>query len=278
LSSKLILLLGGLISSIVVFSCLSQEKDSTLVKTPVIKAKKLKKPEFEYHYGKENSAKLNFIDKPLENLGGEIVYANDYKPARWSKLITEVIDFFNKYRIKDSSIKAIGDEVTINANLKKQKQVDKLNSILSKYQDSKLIIKKNIVFDSNKKFIDVKKIQNEIDKTLKEYPIYFKSASDSPTKQGLDNLNKIVQKFKDYKNIKFDLEIQGHTDSKGKSDYNKNLSQKRADEVKLYLKSHLSNLNYITSKGFGDSKPKYQNSKDRRNRRVEIIIKRGFTW
>ena len=42
MSSKLILLLGGLISSIVVFSCLSQEKDSNLAKAPIIKAKKLK--------------------------------------------------------------------------------------------------------------------------------------------------------------------------------------------------------------------------------------------
>ena len=278
MNSKIILLLGGLLSSIVVFSCLSHEKETTISKTPIIKAKKLKKPEFEYHYGKENSAKLNFVDKPLENLGGEIVYSNDYKPARWSKLVIEVVDFFNKNRIKDSSIKAVGDEVKISANLKKQKQVDKLDSILNKYQDAKLDIKKDITFTPNKDFVDVKKIQNEIDKTLKEHPIYFKSASDSPTSQGLKNLNKIVQKFRSHKNIKFDLEIQGHTDSNGNSDYNKILSQKRANKVKSYLESHLSNLNYITSKGFGDSKPKYQNSKDERNRRVEIIIKRGFTW
>jgi OOP family OmpA-OmpF porin len=57
-------------------------------------------------------------------------------------------------------------------------------------------------------------------------------------------------------------------------DYNLNLSQKRAEEVKNYLlKNGISNL--ITAKGLGESKAKYDNTNaivKTKNRRVEIYF------
>ena len=42
-----------------------------------------------------------------------------------------------------------------------------------------------------------------------------------------------VAVLKDYPEIR--IEISGHTDSRGKADYNRDLSQRRADSVKIVL-------------------------------------------
>ena len=59
-----------------------------------------------------------------------------------------------------------------------------------------------------------------------------------------------------------------------KDNYNLNLSEKRAEAIKDYfLENGVSNL--ITSKGFGESDPKYDNTDANiktKNRRVEIYF------
>jgi len=76
--------------------------------------------------------------------------------------------------------------------------------------------------------------------------------------------------------------IEGHTDSKGSEDYNRKLSQKRAEAVKRWFisKGVLKETEFET-KGFGESKPVAPNTKTdglddpegrAKNRRVEIRI------
>jgi outer membrane protein OmpA-like peptidoglycan-associated protein len=71
------------------------------------------------------------------------------------------------------------------------------------------------------------------------------------------------------------IEIFGHTDNIGKTDYNMQLSQKRADAVKEFLL--LNGLtNPIVSIGFGDQKPTLPNTSElnrQKNRRVEVFFK-----
>ena len=74
------------------------------------------------------------------------------------------------------------------------------------------------------------------------------------------------------------IEINGHTDNSGKVEYNQELSQKRADAIKLFLVSNGVN-NIIISKGFGGSKPAFPNTTDSnrsQNRRVEVYIKKDI--
>ena len=74
------------------------------------------------------------------------------------------------------------------------------------------------------------------------------------------------------------IEINGHTDDLGKVEYNQELSQKRADAIKLFLVSNGVN-NVIISKGFGGSKPAFPNTTDlnrSQNRRVEVYIKKDI--
>jgi len=71
------------------------------------------------------------------------------------------------------------------------------------------------------------------------------------------------------------VEIQGHTDDKGKDDYNMQLSQDRSNSVRDYLVSSGVEPDRLIAKGYGESKPIAPNvtSAGRaKNRRVEFHI------
>ncbi len=88
-----------------------------------------------------------------------------------------------------------------------------------------------------------------------------------------ENLNKLVTVLNTYPDT--NIELQGHTDSKGSESYNQNLSEKRAGTVSQYLASQGINTLRLTIVGFGETMPKYDNETDEgraQNRRVEFVI------
>jgi outer membrane protein OmpA-like peptidoglycan-associated protein len=99
---------------------------------------------------------------------------------------------------------------------------------------------------------------------------FDKSALSYEAKTNLDKLVKVLNGYADT-----DIELQGHTDSKGSVSYNQNLSVQRASAVSNYLSSKGIYTHRITIKGYGESAPKYTNeTSDGRsqNRRVEFLI------
>jgi len=71
------------------------------------------------------------------------------------------------------------------------------------------------------------------------------------------------------------VEIQGHTDNRGKADFNLQLSQARADAVRDYLVRNGIAPDRLDSKGYGQTRPKVPNitaGGRARNRRVEFVI------
>jgi outer membrane protein OmpA-like peptidoglycan-associated protein len=87
------------------------------------------------------------------------------------------------------------------------------------------------------------------------------------------NLNKLVTVLDGYPDT--DIEVQGHTDSKGSNAYNQRLSEQRAFSVSGYLTGKGINTNRLVIKGFGEDAPKYTNGTDEgrtQNRRVEFLI------
>jgi outer membrane protein OmpA-like peptidoglycan-associated protein len=88
-----------------------------------------------------------------------------------------------------------------------------------------------------------------------------------------DNLDKLANVLKEYPDT--DIEIQGHTDSKGTESYNQGLSQRRANAVATYLRNRGINSSRITTKGFGESAPVASNDTESgrsQNRRVDFLI------
>ena len=87
------------------------------------------------------------------------------------------------------------------------------------------------------------------------------------------NLDKLVVVLNNYADT--DIELQGHTDSRGSESYNQALSERRAGAVSGYLASKNIDASRLTVKGFGETLPKYDNeTADGRtqNRRVEFLI------
>ena len=84
-------------------------------------------------------------------------------------------------------------------------------------------------------------------------------------------LNQLLSVLKD--EPKLVVEIGGHTDNVGKSDYNLKLSDQRAAAVRQWLVARGIAAPRLTSHGYGDTQPLVPNSTDEnraKNRRVEV--------
>lgn len=89
----------------------------------------------------------------------------------------------------------------------------------------------------------------------------------------LDAVLEVLQK-----NESISLEIQGHTDSRGSDEYNKQLSDRRAAAVRKYLVSRGIPPSRLESKGYGEERPIVDNDTDENralNRRVQFIRTEG---
>jgi outer membrane protein OmpA-like peptidoglycan-associated protein len=99
---------------------------------------------------------------------------------------------------------------------------------------------------------------------------FDKSALSYEAKTNLDKLVLVLNSYADT-----DIEVQGHTDSKGSLSYNQRLSEQRAKAVTDYLIARNISYNRVNIKGFGETVPKYENDTAEgraSNRRVEFLI------
>lgn len=99
---------------------------------------------------------------------------------------------------------------------------------------------------------------------------FDRSDLSTEAKANLDKLVKVLDTYPDT-----NIEVQGHTDSKGTDSYNQTLSVKRATSVSDYLAANQIKTERITTKGFGETLPKYDNETEdgrAQNRRVEFLI------
>jgi outer membrane protein OmpA-like peptidoglycan-associated protein len=105
----------------------------------------------------------------------------------------------------------------------------------------------------------------------------FDKASIRPS--SYKTLNDLAEVMNIKKNMK--IEIAGHTDSKGSEEYNKKLSQERAESVRKYLILKGINGSQVTAKGYGSSEAIAPNTNSdgsdnpegrQRNRRIEVHI------
>jgi outer membrane protein OmpA-like peptidoglycan-associated protein len=97
--------------------------------------------------------------------------------------------------------------------------------------------------------------------------------SDEVKPQAQKNLKALAQSLDKYPGS--DLLILGHTDSVGTTQYNKDLSVRRADAAARYLISQGVDRARVGTGGLGEDEPVTSNATDegrRRNRRVEIAI------
>ena len=117
-------------------------------------------------------------------------------------------------------------------------------------------------------------VTKEIQDKLNEYAkvIYFDSGKATFKPETINTLDNVVAILLKYPTAEFDVE--GHTDSVGRADFNMSLSQKRAEAVVEYLKGHGVKCK-LNARGYGETRPIASNrtrSGRAQNRRVEIIL------
>lgn len=99
---------------------------------------------------------------------------------------------------------------------------------------------------------------------------FDKSDLGAPAKTELDKLATILNKYPDT-----NLEVAGHTDSKGAAEYNQALSERRANAVATYIEAKGVSVGRVKTKGYGEFEPRYPNDTDEnmsKNRRVDFLI------
>jgi outer membrane protein OmpA-like peptidoglycan-associated protein/tetratricopeptide (TPR) repeat protein len=107
-------------------------------------------------------------------------------------------------------------------------------------------------------------------------PIYFDFNKSNITKQGAEELDKLVYVMS--QNDKLKIYVKSHSDSKGDDKYNLNLSDKRAKATVQYVISKGIDASRISGRGFGetelkiDCKNKCTDEQNAINRRSEFLL------
>jgi OOP family OmpA-OmpF porin len=115
-------------------------------------------------------------------------------------------------------------------------------------------------------------IKNGLIQILEQPKFDFNKANIKPESDSL--LTEVAKVMTDHPEIKH-VRVEGHTDNVGSSEYNKKLSQQRADSVIKWLSSHGIAVDRLTAKGMGKETPLVPNDTELNralNRRVEFHI------
>ncbi len=103
--------------------------------------------------------------------------------------------------------------------------------------------------------------------------VNFETNSATLTADSRPALDKVAADLKKYPRLK--VELQGHTDNTGADQYNRALSQRRAESVRTYLLEQGVNATQLTATGYGESQPVADNTTAEgraENRRVAMDV------
>lgn len=101
----------------------------------------------------------------------------------------------------------------------------------------------------------------------------FPYDSSQLTGQGNREMTTLIDKLRSYSDIEL-IDVVGHADSRGATEYNQGLSERRAETVKASLQGAFPQVP-VTASGLGETAPiaSNDNAEGRRlNRRVEIRV------
>ena len=163
----------------------------------------------------------------------------------------QVEDLQQKQAATDTKVKEHGDQI--------EKLGQSAAEALKRAQEAGVLAKGHVVFQQS----------------FSEDRIRFKTASYELTKDGKAALDEFAEKVKKLEKGVY-MEIQGHTDDTGGTDFNDQLGQQRAEAVRRYLaRQHKLPLGRLSTISYGDTLPVESNktSKGRAvNRRVVIVV------
>ncbi len=105
--------------------------------------------------------------------------------------------------------------------------------------------------------------------------VYFGYDETTLTKEGMARLESIASHMKE--NDKLKLQIEGHCDDRGSTEYNLALGQRRSDSVRKFLQTIGIGSDRLASISFGEEKPAEAGQGEQfwaKNRRAEFAFNR----
>lgn len=123
------------------------------------------------------------------------------------------------------------------------------------------------------------RLQQEPDRTVITLngAVLFKHNSADLLPMARERLREVAQVLKEYE-AGNQIVVEGHTDSRGKADYNRTLSERRARSVREYLVAEGVSDSVVSAIGRGEDEPIDSNDSPEgraNNRRVEIVISKA---
>ncbi len=158
----------------------------------------------------------------------------------------------------------------------RQSMGDKASSVGELFVDNKIMIdnpKIEVAVEKPVSEPSKEEIQAKLNNLLKVKKVEFVYGKAVLTPSGKKTINEVHAVLNEYKDI--NIEVGGHTDSRGSQAINKALSQSRATTIKNYLVSKGVDSKRLKAVGYGENKPLVKNNsaKNRQiNRRVEFKI------
>lgn len=113
----------------------------------------------------------------------------------------------------------------------------------------------------------------EVGATVRLNNIFFETGKAELKSESFVELKRVIDFLNQNPTVK--IELSGHTDNVGNKDFNKTLSQKRAESVLAYLTQEGISIDRLVAQGYGMEKPVADNSTEdgkALNRRVEFTI------
>ena len=146
-------------------------------------------------------------------------------------------------------------------------------------------VAKDLAFENAQAVFGVTGVDNQIDvlaagencqQVLNQYlsneQILFRTGRDELSPSSFELLDMLAMTVR---TCDAHIEIAGHTDNKGDSEINEELSQRRAEAVRDHLVKRGAAKNQLTARGYGESRPIADNGTREgreRNRRIEFRV------
>lgn len=140
------------------------------------------------------------------------------------------------------------------------------------YLDNNYLDLKDI-FENDTVNFKIEMTPTEVGERIALDNIYFDFDKATLRKESIPQLARIVKFLEENNKIK--IQLDGHTCSMGREDYNQKLSEARAQSVRDFILNSGIKKNRVKSVGFGENQPLVSNDTEenrKKNRRVEFVI------
>lgn len=210
------------------------------------------------------------IENGVINLKGEL------KDENYKNVLDAILSKLDTNIQTDIKMPQIALENTEENVVDKSEIEEEQKLVQNEMEEVKSIIEKDKTEEKdNQKELSNEELQEKINQILKEEKLNFKRASSDLTPESKKTVESIAKIL--VENSSANFEVAGHTDSKGKAELNKRISQDRADTVKNLLVSLGVNQDRIKAVGYGKEfriaeEDEYGLSEI--NRRVEIVMEK----